>query len=201
MNQPVKRNRTHHLSSLREEIAALSIVKCRMSHERTLSEPGSILPIKSKLFVGSYERIGLCSSELRTQRLGCSHTTARVKLATAVDELSKETDLATAWSQELNYLDNEIHLLDHRKGEAETILAHAREEFCRAPEPARQNATLAQAEKEVSEMEHLHDELVGRIGALRNRVIAEIDRLISSSPAASAVPQDQISLGLTLAEN
>jgi hypothetical protein len=182
----MKSDRTHHLSSLREVIAALSIVKCRMSHERVLSEPDSIFPIKSKFFVGSYERIGLCSSELRARRLGCSHTTARVKLATAVDELRKETDLTSAWGQELNYLDNEIHLLDHRKGEAETILARAREEFCRAAEPARLNAKLAQAEREISEMEQLHDEFVGRMSALRDRVIAEIDRLISSqAPSAT----------------
>jgi len=164
----MKPNRTHHLNSLREEIAALSIVKCRMSHERARNEPGSILPIESKLFVGSYERIGLCHHEVRAQRLGCSHTSARIKLADVLDELRPETDLAGGWSQELNYLDNEIHLLDHRKGEAETIFARAREEFCRAAEPVHLNAKVAQVERDVSDMEQLHDELVGRIGALRD---------------------------------
>ena len=175
----MKPDSTRHLSSLREEIAGLSIVKCRMSHERVLSESGSMLPVKSKLFPGCYERIGLCSPELRAQRLGCSHTSARVRLATAVDELSKETDQATAWSQELNYLDNEIHLLDHRKGEAEAVLARTTEELFRATQPG-MNAKLAQTGNAVHEMERLHDDFVTRMGKLRDNVLAEIDRLMSN---------------------
>ena len=108
----------------------------------------------------------LCSSELRAQRLGCSHTTARVRLATVVDELSKETDQASAWSQELNYLDNEIHLLDHRKGEAEAVLADNGRVVPR--DAARYNAKLAQTENAVHELERLHDEFVTRIGKLRD---------------------------------
>jgi len=187
----VKPDRTQHLYSLREEIAALAIVNCRMSHERALNELGSMLPIKSKLYLGNYERIGLCSHEVRARRLGCSHTTARIKLADAVDELRRETDLAGGWSQELRYLDNEIHLLDHRKGEAETILAREREEFCVAVDPAQRNAKLAQAKKEVHNLEQLHDEFVGRIGALRDCVIAEIDRLISTTSGHSVTPARQ----------
>ncbi len=159
-----------------------------MSHERVLSEPGSILPIRSKLFMGNYERIGLCSHEARAQRLGCSHTTARINLATAVEELFRETHLATAWSQELNYLDNEIHLLDHRKGEAEAMLARTREEFVRAAEPARLNAKLAQAAREVHDLELLHDEFVDRMSTLRDRVIGEIDRVLGMRQKAFCYP-------------
>lgn len=188
LNQTMKPEKTDHLYSLREEIAALAIVKCRMSHERALNEPGSMLPIKSKLYLGKYERIGLCSHEVRAQRLGCSHTTARIRLADAVDELMRETDLAAGWSEELRYLDNEIHLLDHRKGEAETVLAREQEESCRAVEPARLDAKVALAKREVHDLERLHDEFVGRIGALRDCVIAEIDRLIGTSPRTSVTP-------------
>ena len=147
-----------------------------------------MLPIKSKLFPDRYERIGLCSHEVRARRLGCSHTTARIKLADAVDELKPETDLSAAWSQELRYLDNEIHLLDHRKGEAETVLARTQEEFCRAGGPVSPKTKVAQAEKKVYDLERLHDEFVARISALRDGVMAEIGRLLGTNHEPSVTP-------------
>ena len=200
MNQPMNPERARQLHSLRAEIAALSIVNCRMSHERTIKEPGSMLPIKSKLYQDTYERIGLCSHEVRARRLGCSHTTARIKLADAIDELRPETDLSAAWSRELRYLDNEIHLLDHRKGEAETMLALAHEEVCRAGAPLSPKDKVTQAEKEVYDLERLHDEFVARIGALKDGVLAEIDRLMGTSHEHSVIPTRK-DLSLPVREN
>lgn len=122
-----RRNRLEHLSSLREEIAALLVVKCHMSHERVVRAADSVLPVVCHFPEDNYQRIGLCSPEVRTQRLGCSHTMARIKLERAINELDLEAEstneTASDSSNELSFLDNEIHLLDHRKGEGETALA------------------------------------------------------------------------------
>jgi hypothetical protein len=52
---------------------------------------------------------------------------ARIKLERAINELDLEAEstneTASDSSNELSFLDNEIHLLDHRKGEGETALA------------------------------------------------------------------------------
>src|SRR5450432_2607361 len=104
------RKRLAHLHSLREEIAALRIVKCHMSHERVVRAAGSRLPVISRFPEGSYQRIGLCGPEVRAQRLGCSHTSARIKLEDAINELSSSGEerngLGLRLSSELSWLNN-----------------------------------------------------------------------------------------------
>ena len=169
------------LSLLRKEITALSVVKCHMSHERIIRAGEPMLPLVSSCPEGSYKRVGLCSPEVRAQRLGCSHTTARIKLEDAINELNagngKRGGQGPSLTSELNWLDNQIHLLDHRKGEAEKTLAKIEEEMYRAGDRT-PRANLMGAQKAVQEMEQLHDEYVEQIGLLRDKVLNEIDRLI-----------------------
>lgn len=169
------------LRSLRKEIASLCIVKCHMSHERIRGVGKFKLPIVSH-FPGNYQRVGLCSPEVRAERLGCSHTTARIKLQDAISELStghgnndgQDSELAI----ELNWLNNQIHLLDHRKSEAEKNLAKIAEQIYHASNQADNVEELTEAKKVVLEMEQLHDRYVEQIGVLRDRVLNSLDRLI-----------------------
>ena len=126
--------------------------------------------------------MGLCSPEVRAQRLGCSHTTARIKLENAIQELATndadDSGPGSILTRELNWLDNEIHLLDHRKGKAEKTLAKVLEERYRTGNRAHTIERLRETEQQIREMERLHDEHVDRIGMLRDRVMNEMDRLI-----------------------
>jgi hypothetical protein len=163
---------------LREEIAALRVVKCHMSHERVIRAADSMLPVVCRLPEGSYQRVGLCNPEERARRLGCSHTTSRIKLERAINELDTCGEPGASLVHELNWLNNEIHLLDHRKGEAEKESARMLEEVYGAGDRTRKVESLMEAEEAVRVMERLHDEYVDRIGVLRDRVVAEMDRLI-----------------------
>jgi hypothetical protein len=142
-------------------------------------------PVICSLPEGSYQRVGLCSFETRTQRLGCSHTTARIKLQDAINELNTGNEegrgLSLSLLGELNWLDNQIHLLDHRKGEAEKTLAKLEEEMYRAGEQVSRGEELTQATKMILEMERLHDEYVEHIGVLRDRVVHQLDMLIEQT--------------------
>ena len=153
-----------------------------MSHERVLREPVSMLPVVCRVPEGSYKRVGLCSPEDRALRLGCSHTIARIKLAAAINELDlvaeKVSGSRSHLAEELNWLNNEIHLLDHRKGAAESALAGAVAEVYGADERVPNCGRLRKAEEEVREMERLHDEYVDRIGRLKDKVARELDRMI-----------------------
>lgn len=173
------------LHSLRKEIAALCVVKCRMSHEQVVRARESMLPIASHFPEGSYQRIGLCSPEVRAKRLGCSHTSARIKLQHAIDELNmrdgESNGLGPLLNSELVWLNNQIHLLDHRKGEAEATLARALDEAYRLGGWKRKEKDLIKAENAVQELEGTHDEYVERLSTLRDRVVIEIDRLMESS--------------------
>ena len=174
-----------YLSSLRGGLGDLCVVKCRMAHERVLIAPDSMLPVVCRFPEGSYKRVGLCSVETRAQRLGCSHTMARIKLRAAIDHLEPADDAdrtgTSVLRDELNFLDNEIHLLDHRKGDAEKALARVLEEPPLGSHgghraPARRK--LRMAEQDIQDLERLHDQYVNRIGVLRDKVVAQMDRLI-----------------------
>ena len=62
--------RLDQLRSLRLEIATLCIVKCRLSHERVVRDSVSGLAVICRFPEGSYQRVGLCTPELRAKRLG-----------------------------------------------------------------------------------------------------------------------------------
>jgi len=168
------RARKAYLASLRDEIASLRAVKCRMLHERIVGPTAPQRASVSREPLHNFERVGLCSPLERGERLGCSHTMSRTKLDRAIDEL--EPEKAEQLRHELNWLTNEIHLLDHRKGAAEGRLALARrEEGGRCGEV--RTIELIRAAEEVERMEQQHDEYVERVGVLRDRVVSEIERI------------------------
>jgi hypothetical protein len=174
-----------YLSSLRREIGSLSVVQCRMAHERVLIVPDSMLPVVCRFPEGAYKRIGLCSSETRAQRLGCSHTMARTRLAAAIIELEPADERGgTALSflrDELHFLDNEIHLIDHRKGDAEKALARILEDSSGDARQVAAREKLRSAEQDIQALERLHSRYVHRIGVLRDKIVTEMDRLIEAT--------------------
>jgi hypothetical protein len=179
------------LRCLRVEIATLCIVKCRMSHERVVRDQSSGLPVACRFPEGSYHRVGLCTPALRARRLGCSHTSARIKLDDAIRVLALSDGgnhrTSTGLSCELAWLNNAIHLLDHRKGEAEKRLARILDEVNAAEASRHRCEKVREAEDDVCQMEQLHDEYVERLGRLRDRVIQEIDKLlVEDSPTREA---------------
>lgn len=168
---------------LREEIATLCIVKCRMSHEQVVRDQWSGLPVACRFPEGSYQRVGLCTPALRALRLGCSHTSARIKLDDAIKVLAlgdvENHRTSTGLSRELARLNNAIHLLDHRKGDAEKRLARMLDEVHAAKASTDRCEEVREVEDEVCRMEELHDGYVERVGRLRDRVIREMDRLLA----------------------
>jgi hypothetical protein len=119
---------------------------------------------------------------------------ARIKLENAISQLGtnagNQTGPASSLGDELNWLNNEIHLLDHRKGAAEKALARLLEAYG-VRDLMCQDEILSQAQEKVREMERLHDRYVDRIGTLRDRVVAEMDRLIESYRAESVRTQNK----------
>ncbi len=179
-----------YLCRLRDKIAALSVVKCCMSHERINRAGKPLLPVVSRLPGISYQRVGLCSPEVRAQRLGCSHTTARIILEDAIDELGRVVEEGggqiSLIGSDLNWLNNQIHLLDHSKGEAEIVVAKAEEELAGKDAHEQGEEILIRAKQSVFEMERLHDKYVEQLGDLRDRVVNELDKLIQMTTRESA---------------
>lgn len=171
-------DRLQQLRFLRASIADLSVAMCRMAHERVLRSVESGLPMTNRVPEGSYRRIGLCAPTLRALRLGCSHTMARLRLQDAIGALASDVHDSSvgALADELTALDNAIHLLDHRKGQAEKALADALREFHDTNAGADRLSAL---DSDVGHLEQLHDEYVERIARLRDNVLIAIDAEIA----------------------
>ena len=89
--------------------------------------------------------------------------------------------LAPLLSSESNWLNNQIHLLDHRRGEAEKTLARTLEEIYRAGGRGHKDTDLTEAENGIQELERAHGKYVERIGLLRDSVVTQIDKLIEAT--------------------
>lgn len=177
---------TGEWSDLREWLAALEVVKCRMIHERLRWQDGRLVRIDRGEPEPVLARLGLCPAEVREQRASCGHTMVRHHLQRALQALheggvSSEEEHAQL-HQELNAIDNQIHLLDHRKGMAERRHAVLAEGQALGDPATTDHATaLAEAAAEVRACEAEHDHHVERLAAWRERLLQLVDRA-SSSP-------------------
>lgn len=163
------------VAAIRGRIAALQLVECRMAHERVRVEQGRIV---RRCAEGAEDVLGrqpLCSRETRTLRLACGHTTARDEMQHVLVDLRDlgvlSADVCAALRAELQAIGDDIHNLDHRKGDAEkqyALAAEACEDAGAAP-ALEQNTALVRA----LESEHLRH--VERLADWRARVCALID--------------------------
>jgi len=78
-----------NFNELFENVARLKAVKCRLKHERVLYDGKSDLPIAECLPEMGFQRIGLCSPEIRRERISCGHTMARYALENALSLLAE----------------------------------------------------------------------------------------------------------------
>ena len=163
-------------SGIRERIAAMEVVACRLAHERACWDKGRVIRCQ----VGDQDVLvrHLCGSDVRRQRLACAHTTARNVTEHALLELRDAgvlgEEACAAFVQELRTLGDQIHLLDHRKGDADKVYALAAE-AARLTTDAAAHASRDEAKALLRTMELEHDGYVERLRDWRDRVLAAAD--------------------------
>lgn len=176
------------LRTLRDQVAALQVTRCRMLHERVRIENGSVLRVSRGESEPSLVRIGLCSPEVRARNLACGHTMARYVLLDALRAVHAAGDLpgsaSDALYESVESVSNAIHLLDHAKGDAEKQLALSSERKHLASvgsgaEEAPREAAVSAAE--VKRLEEQHDACAEQIGELRTAVLARLDATLHDS--------------------
>jgi hypothetical protein len=162
----------HALHSLRDQIASLQVIRCRMVHERVRVEDGAVVRVSRGGREPDLVRMGLCSPEVRGRNLACGHTMARYVLLDAVRALQAAGGPHDALLQALESVSNAIHLLDHQKGEAERQLALASERAAEAESAATRFAA------EIKRLEEQHDAYAEQMRELRHTVLAHLDAAI-----------------------
>ncbi len=157
------------LQSLRDQVAALQVIRCRMVHERVRVEDGVVL----RATHGGRElvRMGLCSPEVRGRNLACGHTMARYILFDAARALGAAHEPLL---RELESVSDAIHILDHQKGDAERQLALA---------SGTEGASALQA-AEISRLEAQHDAFADQMRELQRAVLARLDAAIGGQGRA-----------------
>jgi hypothetical protein len=164
------------VAEIRERIATMQIVSCRLAHERVCWEDGHI--VQRQVGEENVPVRPLCSSDVRRRRLACAHTTARDSAGQALVELRRagalSEDACAVLVEELHALGQQVHLLDHRKGDAEKAYALA-VETSRLAADATADASRDKAKDLVRAMESEHDGLVARFRDWRDRVLAAAD--------------------------
>jgi hypothetical protein len=159
------------LAQLRALIAASRAVACGMVHE-SVPRDAAGQPPQHAIEPDGYARPVLCSADRRATQLACSHSTARQPLRQAIVALQARDCADSAALDELLEdwirLDAALGTLDHRRYAAETRLADAVRDGL---------VGTLDGERSIAALVREHRDLARGLDALRDRVLAAIDRL------------------------
>jgi hypothetical protein len=156
------------LRTLRDQVASLRVIRCRMVHERVRVEDGVALRVSRGGAEPGLVRLGLCSPEVRGRNLACGHTMARYVLFDAVRALPDAT--RGPLLEALESVHDALHLLDHQKGDAERRLALSSE--------MKNGLETARWASEVERIEEQHDLYADRIREIQAAVLAHLDAAV-----------------------
>lgn len=159
------------LAGLRERIRESRAAACGMVHE-SVPRDGAGQPVAHAVEPDAYARPALCPAGRRDTQLACSHSTARLPLRRAIEALSaRGADAPDELLAEWMRLDTALGALDHRRYAAETRLADA----------VRQGSgPMAEEERSIAALVREHRDLARGLDALRDRILAAIDRALVS---------------------
>lgn len=158
------------LGRLRDRIAASHAVACGMVHEAVPRDQAG-QPLAHAVEPDGYARPALCPAGRRDTQLACSHTAARLPLRRGIEALqARGADAAAELLAEWIRLDTALGTLDHRRYAAETRLADA----------VRSGSDrIAEEKRSIAALVREHRDLARGLDALRDRILAAIDLLVS----------------------
>ncbi|MEO0509192.1 MAG: hypothetical protein AAF065_04990 [Verrucomicrobiota bacterium] len=166
------------LESLYQQISAFDFTYCGMAHERIQRVKEGLEPIRNASIDHGYQRSEYCCSTTRAQRLGCAHTTGRIRFCEFLDALPRpmfDEERITKWKEELQKLDLLIVKVDWQKSDAELDHARQSDALCQGTqESPERNAQLANTSQLIRELIDTHTDYIERLRQLRNEVLAEI---------------------------
>lgn len=165
-------------AKIRDWIASIGAVRCRMAHEAVVFE-GGVAKRRSQ-GVGLEPvlvRAGLCDFQDRIAQLSCAHTTARNQLERAIDALAGfavlEADQAHQLKTALRHAGNDIHQMDMEKSQFEQRYALMREKA--KGEAANPFAHVSPIRYGLKQLGVRHDSAVDRLNDIRHVLLKLLD--------------------------
>lgn len=175
------------LFSLRERIASLQVLSCRLVHERVQLEQG--LAKRRVQDIGQepiFVRIGLCPHAFRSKQLSCAHTLARHTLDDAILVMQQESVLneeeADCLRSDLQRISHAIHMTDWQKNEAEVRYALQVEQATNRDLPA--FAASLEINTYLNELIAQHTQSAEELRQLHQRVLELLDCALAGLPSS-----------------
>lgn len=172
------------LSSLREGVASLNVLPCRLAHERVLMEDGLARRRAQGIGVEPiFVRAGLCSKQVRSRQLACAHSLARHVFDQAIDTSEQQGILSTEEASRMRCavqrLSHTIHSTDWTKSAAEIRYALLREQETLSGNPA--SASVHEEQRRLDALVERHQEAVEELRGMHRFLLERIDTALSSA--------------------
>jgi hypothetical protein len=165
------------LSALRERVASLQVLPCRLAHERVLIENGlAKRRIQGAGMEQELVRVGLCPSAIRSRQLSCAHTRAHDVFEQAIRTAAQANLLhpeeAGQMRSAVRRIALAIYMTDSRKNQAE--VRHALLLERQAADEA------APVREELEELIRQHGVLAAELAVIRERLLERLDAATAS---------------------
>ena len=148
---------------VKRQLSNFKVIKCDMHHEKIQVKSDSNEPIfnfqESKK---TYVRNNLCPYKLRSERLGCAHSSANSNFIGLIDQLNSNDLRISELKTDVQSLINEVYKLDHEKGELEKEIHEC------------SNERLESVEQELTTAIVKHRKMMCDLNALKTQLLSLI---------------------------
>ena len=166
---------TQMIDQIRKELENFEFIHCGMAHEKIQRESDGISPLHDCAADHGLKRVTYCNAQVRSRRMGCAHTTARIKFLEILDKVPKtglSSEKVEAWKQQVSDLDFAIIQVDQRKSDSELQHAQKSIELCDSPtKQAEISADLHKLNKVIDNQINEHGNYLNQLKSLRDEVL------------------------------
>ncbi|WP_156817092.1 hypothetical protein [Rubritalea marina] len=146
-----------------------------MKHEKVQRSNNGIDPLPCSLSGEGFKRFQYCSNAIRSKRLGCAHTTARIRMLQILDDLPTRVapeKQIEQWKSIVQELEQSIIDVDRKKSDAELAHAIQSAEIQReATKKSEIQGKLANTAAHIAELIKTHNHYLDKLERLRNEVL------------------------------
>ncbi|WP_157717089.1 hypothetical protein [Formosa sp. Hel1_31_208] len=154
------------IQSIYENIEQLQVVKCGMFHEGVAINPDGTPKYSTMDSVTVFDRLPLCTHELRNVRLGCAHSGVNVKFESTLDKLialmPHKSEIISSLKTSFSATITKIYTTDHQMGHLEHQLGH-----CQIDGLMHERAKLEESKALLKEK---HDGLMNQLKQLKTDI-------------------------------
>ncbi len=163
------------LRAIEADIRSFDLSCCQLYHEKVKRKSDGITPIIDTSVEHGFERVTFCSNKTRASRLGCAHTSARVRLKNLIRKLPESfchQAQAEHWTKCVIRLEMAIIRADMKKSDYELEHARCSANLCTSTQPAASTTEqLADLNEKIRLIELEHNACIQQLSSLCDEIL------------------------------